>query len=400
MSQLFDAGRHETLAEIPWDAAAVRAAIERISIDAHATFTREALWPIHPDDGPAEQGSFIGLYFGAAGVVWGLDYLRRQGLSPDVSWPASLFDEMEARDQPFLSQLGPMAAGYLLGETGLLFARWRATGEAALLDRLAARISANSTSPALELMWGAPGTMLVALALHEATGEARWADLFRTGEEALRSAFKQVPAIGAGAWTQDLYGRRIQYLGAVHGLAGNAFVLIKGRHLLAPEVWAAWSSDLIRSTEATSRRDGQFAGWPAMTRPPGDNPGAAMLVQHCHGAPGVITCLAGLDAPIDNLLLAGGELTWRAGPLKKGSNLCHGTGGNGYAFLKLFERTGDALWLDRARAFAMHALAQSEAQAAKLGRRRYSLWTGDLGLACYLWDCLEGQARFPALDVL
>jgi hypothetical protein len=34
---------------------------------------------------------------------------------------------------------------------------------------------------------------------------------------------------------------------------------------------------------------------------------------------------------------AGGELTWRAGPLAKGANLCHGTAGNGYAFLALFE---------------------------------------------------------------
>jgi hypothetical protein len=49
------------------------------------------------------------------------------------------------------------------------------------------------------------------------------------------------------------------------------------------------------------------------------------------------------------LLLKGGELTWRAGPLAKGSNLCHGTGGNGYAFLKLFRRTGmSAGWLGRA----------------------------------------------------
>jgi hypothetical protein len=26
-------------------------------------------------------------------------------------------------------------------------------------------------------------------------------------------------------------------------------------------------------------------------------------------------------------------VTWRAGPLTKGAGLCHGTGGNGYAFL-------------------------------------------------------------------
>ncbi len=114
----------------------------------------------------------------------------------------------------------------------------------------------------------------------------------------------------------------------------------------------------------------------------------------------MVTSLADVDAPIDDLLVAGGEMTWRAGPLSKGSNLCHGTAGNGYAFLKLFQRTGDQIWLDRARAFAMHALAQSETQAAALGRRRYSLWTGDLGVACYLWDCLQAKARFPTLDVL
>jgi hypothetical protein len=30
---------------------------------------------------------------------------------------------------------------------------------------------------------------------------------------------------------------------------------------------------------------------------------------------------------------------------------------------------------------------------------RYSLWTGDAGFAVYLWDCLQGTARFPTLDV-
>jgi Lanthionine synthetase C-like protein len=74
----------------------------------------------------------------------------------------------------------------------------------------------------------------------------------------------------------------------------------------------------------------------------------------------VVASLAPL-APDDDehgrMLLAGGELTWRAGPLSKGSNLCHGTAGNGYAFLALFERTGDELWLERARAFAMHSVA-------------------------------------------
>ncbi len=113
----------------------------------------------------------------------------------------------------------------------------------------------------------------------------------------------------------------------------------------------------------------------------------------------MVTCLAELPEPIDDLLIAGGETIWRAGPLKKGANLCHGTAGNGYAFLKLYKRTGDEKWLAYARAFAMHAIAQSEADCVAHGMRRYSLWTGDLGLAVYLWDCLKAHAAFPTLDV-
>ena len=47
----------------------------------------------------------------------------------------------------------------------------------------------------------------------------------------------------------------------------------------------------------------------------------------------------------------------------------------------------------RARAFAMHAIRQTEADAAHYGRMRYSLWTGDPGFAIYLWDCINGYAR-------
>ena len=99
------------------------------------------------------------------------------------------------------------------------------------------------------------------------------------------------------------------------------------------------------------------------------------------------------------LLADGGRLVWSAGPLAKGSNLCHGTAGNGFAFLKLHALTGEAVWLDRARAFAMTAIAQCGAARADLGRGRYTLWTGDMGLAMFLHECLNGTARFPTVDV-
>ena len=110
------------------------------------------------------------------------------------------------------------------------------------------------------------------------------------------------------------------------------------------------------------------------------------------------------DAPfttplLESLLLEGGEFTWQAGPLAKGSKLCHGTGGNGYAFLKLYRRTKNADWLQRARAFAMTAIAQCREARAQYGKGRYSLWTGDVGLAIYLWDCLTTEPHFPTVDV-
>jgi hypothetical protein len=97
------------------------------------------------------------------------------------------------------------------------------------------------------------------------------------------------------------------------------------------------------------------------------------------------------------LALAGGELTWRAGPLAKGSGLCHGTAGNAYAFLVLHRRTGDELWLDRARAFAMHTIGQVERERKVVGRGRYSLFTGDIGVALFLRHLLDGEHRFPTM---
>jgi hypothetical protein len=100
------------------------------------------------------------------------------------------------------------------------------------------------------------------------------------------------------------------------------------------------------------------------------------------------------------LLLQAGELTWRAGPLTKGVAFCHGTAGNAHAFLHLFARTGDERWLARARAFAMHGIVQVEQERTEHGQGRHTLWTGDLGMACVLWDCISGRPGFPTLDCL
>jgi hypothetical protein len=79
--------------------------------------------------------------------------------------------------------------------------------------------------------------------------------------------------------------------------------------------------------------------------------------------------------------------------------LCHGTAGNGYALLRTHAITGDDVWLERARRFAVHALEQVERARSSYGHGRYTLYTGDVGAALYAKSCLEADPRFPTMDV-
>jgi hypothetical protein len=232
--------------------------------------------------------------------------------------------------------------------------------------------------------------------MHAMTHEPLWRHLFSAQAARLLDDLEET-TLGP-LWNVDLYGNVQPWLGPVHGYAGNMIPLLRGWEWLTPSQRATVTGAVPRTLAATACRSELGATWrPVATR---TNP--PTLCQHCHGAPGMVTTFA--DAPfgspeLDALLVEGGMFTWSAGPLAKGSNLCHGTGGNGYAFLKLHGRTGDPIWLERARAFAMTAIAQCREARAELGRGRFSLWTGDVGLAIYLWDCIKGQPHFPTIDV-
>ena len=43
----------------------------------------------------------------------------------------------------------------------------------------------------------------------------------------------------------------------------------------------------------------------------------------------------------------------------------------------------------------MHANKQVERAREQYGRARYSLWSGDLGTALYLEDCIRGFGELP-----
>ena len=400
---LHDPTRHESLLPIAWDEQQVRASIEHVVSDTEQHFSPERYWPVHPRDVEGNEDPnqpATSLYYGACGVIWALRYLQTVGaVRLSRSYLGGLDDLLLRNRDSLHSFASHDYASYLMGDTPILMLAHGHQATTELADRLAALIAGNLDHPARELMWGSPGTLLAALFLHQRTGEARWAELFRGTAAKLWSQLIRSPEHSCHYWTQDLYGQRSSYLDGVHGFVATASPLIRGRHLLDDTAWAAWERCIVNTIQRTARWEAPRANWPALLYPPEGRP-LPMLMQFCHGAPGFVICLADLPGTaLDALLVAAGEAIWAAGPLSKGSNLCHGTGGNGYAFLVLYRRTGDSLWLDRARAFAMHGIAQTEAEAKRQGRMRYSLWTGDLGFAIYLWDCLHGTAAFPTLDV-
>ena len=289
----------------------------------------------------------------------------------------------------------PDHASLLMGELGIRLVQMRLAPTPDLADRIYRQAASNGDLPTVELMWGLPGSMLACIHTVALTGDARFRVLFQT--QAARLLGELETTADGLIWTQQLYGMTRRWLGPVHGFAGHMLPLLRGWDWLDAGQRALVADAAVRTLAAHAVRSELGATWPSTT---GLVP---TLCQHCHGAPGMVTSFA--DAPFSTpefeaLLLDGGELTWNAGPLAKGSNLCHGTGGNGYAFLKLHRRTGDDRWLERARAFAMASIDQVRAARVEFGRGRYSLWTGDVGLALYLWDCLTGEPAFPTIDVL
>ena len=387
---LYEPAKFDALIDEPWVPARVEAAIAAIVADADAAFDPTALWAAHEWDAREKPLPLSGLYVGAAGVMWALDELRMSGhaeSSCDLAAAVVRAVELERARPDFSADEHYRPGALMSGETGALLVAFRLTSDPALADEVHALVRGNVDNPTDDISWGAPGTLLAALAMGEWTGEPRWEEAARESAAALRARRGD-----DGLWRQDDDYRG---LGTLHGAAGNTLALLRLEpdHALASETAAVLARHAFRE-------DG-LANWPGAPRPQLARPrDGGICLQSCTGAPGVIA--GAWDYLDEELLLAGAELIWQAGAHgdDKGHGLCHGTSGNGFALLKAFARTGDERWLERARRFAVHALAQAERTAAANGRRRYSLFNGDVGTALFAAACLDADARYPIVDVM
>jgi hypothetical protein len=383
----------EPLTDERWDERRVRKTIGAIVAGAdEALRGPRLLWRADDWDGWHGTSPMKNLYVGAAGVLWALHELRRRGLAEtrlDLADLAARTLELFRARPDFMKGMKlpvPPESSLLCGETGILLVAWRLGPSDQLADDLYARVRANVDNEAEEVMWGTPGTLIAARAMLAWTADGRWRNAWNESADALWARRDR-----QGFWTQRLYGQELRSLTPPHGLVGNVQALLP---LLDERRRVVLTRDSAALLARTAFVEDGLANWPPRERPELTGPDGQIRVQWCAGAPGIV--IAAADYLDEELLLAGAELTWQAGPpgVEKGPGICHGTAGNGYAFLKVFERTGDERWLDRARRFAVHALGQVE----RRGQRRHSLWTGDVGVALYAANCLEARGRYPIFE--
>ncbi len=393
---LYDATKHEPLDHTPWNQELVLAKIQDILHDTDRGFHEATFWPPHPSDDELESAPMTSLFNGASSTAWALLFFAQTNLAPTYrrDYRATLSRIYETYLQS--PELGGVAPGYLFGETGILTVLKSQLPHDRYSAQLDAAIDKTRQRPENELMWGTSGALLAATLLYEKTSEEKYLKKILRLAQALITSWTFDEVLGCYLWTQNLYGKTSQLLGSVHGFAGNVFALLQASKYLSETQQKIILERAAETFLRTALHEGPLTNWqPAPTS-------TKLLVQWCHGAPGMITCFApypaNTAADLDKVLLQAGELVWQVGPLRKPFGLCHGTAGNGYPFLKLFQRTQDERWLTRARSFAMHAIRQSDAHHTALGRRRYELFTGDLGLAFYLWACVQGSGDWPLLD--
>src|SRR5512144_15308 len=183
--RLYEPQRHERPRGGDWTDARARAAIERIVADTHGGFSADVLWPIHPSDVSAERPAALKpLYFGAAGVIWALDELVRRGAAASGPQYLPAVRDLLSRHHadlqanPHLNEyMGRERASYLIGDAGMLMLQWKLEPAPELGERIHALLREKS-GDARGLLWGAAGSMVAALLLHERTGDSRWSTVF------------------------------------------------------------------------------------------------------------------------------------------------------------------------------------------------------------------------------
>ena len=336
-------------------------------------------WPVHPRDGAEDKGP-TAPSTSARRVSSTRSTCSRAGVSSTGSATTSpaLEDAVEAYRAAPSSTNGHATPSLWMGETGIRSSctGWRRPPGLPAIRR--ARHRGPTTARAREFMWGSPGTMLAA--------RVDRPDLWRESADRLRDVGGIGPLDAGSLWARPPVPRP----------PAPGFAVCRGAAHEPDDELHGRASDAFKryAVEKWSRELVPLADGPTSVQSDG-----TIRVQWCHGAAGMVTCLAHwrrtTSATASDACRRRARVEGR--PAREEPGLCHGTAGNGFAFLELLARTGDERWLDRAARSPCTPLLRSS--ASEQGRPGdLPLWTGDPGTALYLALCLDGRAFLPGFD--
>ncbi|MEU4516416.1 lanthionine synthetase LanC family protein [Nonomuraea wenchangensis] len=252
--------------------------------------------------------------------------------------------------------------------------------------------AAEAPCPELDLAFGRSGLLLgCATLLEGCAGSALEGRLRALGArlgESVRAALARAAPVADG--------HRLRTLGAAHGWAGCLFALLR---------WARASSSPLQEEVpgfldqlgALAHPVGRGLLWPVKAG--GPRPDPLLGASWCNGTAGLVP-LWWLAHSLTGEHRYGEwarGAAWSAyeAPLPGPADLCCGLAGRAYALLGHHARTGDPLWLARARMLAGHAAARVREAA----QRPDSLHKGEVGVALLVGELDEPRhARMPLYE--
>ncbi|KAL0721499.1 hypothetical protein Bca4012_036098 [Brassica carinata] len=247
-----------------------------------------------------------------------------------------------------------------------------------------------------DLLYGRAGFLWAALFLNRYLGEGTVPDhLLSPIVEAILSGGR-VGAADHQACPLLYRFHGTRFWGAANGLAGILHVLL---HF-------PLSEENVKDVQGTlrymmSNRFPNSGNYPCSEGNPRDK-----LVQWSHGATGMAITLAKAsqvfpkERDFREAAIEAGEVVWKSGLVKK-VGLADGVAGNAYAFLSLYRLTGDAVYEERAKAFAGYLYRDARDLATRgEAEHDYSLFRGLAGPACLWFDLASPvDSKFPGYEI-
>ncbi|KAK4769897.1 hypothetical protein SAY87_030429 [Trapa incisa] len=256
------------------------------------------------------------------------------------------------------------------------------------------RLSSNLPD---ELLYGRVGYLWACLFLNKHLGDDTIpASSMREVINEIMKNGRSLARRGRSPLMFEWYGEK--YWGAAHGLAGIMRVLMEME--LKPDE----AEDVKGTLRYMIENRFHSGNYPAAE----EDRGRDILVHWCHGAPGMALTLTKAakvfgDEEFQQAAAEAAEVVWKRGLLRR-VGICHGISGNAYVFLSLYQATGKAEYLYKAKAFTCFLLDKGHELIAKGemhgGDCPYSLFEGIAGMAYLFVDMLEPSgARFPAYEL-